>query len=67
MARGDFDPSGEISMKTYDPDKNVKEVRQGNRRLMNMRVLVYGIIGIVVAFALIFLWFAVFAPAGSAA
>jgi hypothetical protein len=60
-------PAEKIAMKTYDPDKNVKEVRQGNRRLMNMRVLVYGIIGIVVAFALIFLWFAVFAPAGSAA
>lgn len=54
-------------MKTYDPDKNVKEVRQGNRRLMNMRVLVYGIIGIVVAFALIYIWFAVFASGGSTA
>ncbi|GLQ55510.1 hypothetical protein [Devosia nitrariae] len=54
-------------MKTYDPDKTTKEVRQGNRRLMNLRVLVYAIIGIVVAFALIYLWFAVFAPGGSAA
>lgn len=54
-------------MKTYDPHKNVKEVRQGNRRMMNMRVLVYAIIGVVVAFALVYLWFAVMAPGGSPA
>ena len=47
---------------TYDPHKNTTEVRQGNRRMMNSRVLIWSLLGIVVAFALIYLIFFVFAP-----
>lgn len=42
-------------METYDPHKTVPEVRQGNRRRMNLRVLVISLIGIVVAFSILLL------------
>jgi hypothetical protein len=42
-------------MQTYDPHKNTTEVRQGNARRMNMRVLVFSTLGIVVLFAIIYL------------
>lgn len=41
-------------METYDPHKNTTEVRQANRRTMNLRVLVLGTLGIVAAFAVIY-------------
>lgn len=44
-------------MQTYDSKKNTTEVRQGNRRLMNMRVLLFSIVAVVIAFALIFFVF----------
>ncbi len=49
-------------MKTYDPGKSTTEVRQGNSRLMNMRVLLFSTVGVLVALGLVFLWFFVFAP-----
>jgi len=49
-------------MPTYDPHKSTTEVRQGNRRLMNMRVLVFSLIGIVLLFGILYLVFALSAP-----
>jgi hypothetical protein len=44
-------------METYDAHKSTTEVRQGNKRKMNTRVLLISMIGVVIAFALIFLVF----------
>lgn len=41
-------------METYDPHMNTTEVRQANRRTMNFRVLVIGMVVVVAAFAVIF-------------
>lgn len=41
-------------MRTYDTHKNTTEVRQGNRRMMNTRVLVISLLIVVLAFALIY-------------
>ena len=41
-------------METYDPKKNDTEVRQASPRKMNLRVLVFSLIGVVVLFAIIF-------------
>ena len=48
---------------TYDPHKTNTEVRQGNGRMMNARVLIWSIGGVVLAFILIYLIFFVMAPA----
>lgn len=48
---------------TYDPHKSTTEVRQGNRRMMNSRVLIWSLGGVVIAFILIYLIFVGFAPA----
>jgi flagellar basal body-associated protein FliL len=42
---------------TYDAHKSTTEVRQGNRRQMNLRVLIISVILIVVAFAAIYVFF----------
>lgn len=42
-------------METYDPKKNRTEVRQGNPRKMNLRVLIMSLSGIIVLFAVIYL------------
>ncbi len=42
-------------MQTYDPQKNTTEVRQGNARRMNLRVLVWSMLGVVVLLAIIYL------------
>jgi hypothetical protein len=44
-------------MQTYDAHKSTTEVRQGNKRKMNTRVLLFSLVGVVIAFALIFLVF----------
>jgi hypothetical protein len=44
-------------MRTYDAHKSTTEVRQGNSRHMNLRVLVISTAIVVVAFALIFFFF----------
>ena len=43
---------------TYDPHKNTTEVRQGNKRTMNLRALVIALLGIIIAFALIYFFYA---------
>ncbi|MHA6297344.1 hypothetical protein [Devosia sp. CAU 1758] len=50
-------------METYDPNKNKTEVRQANPRRMNLRVLIFSLIGIVVLFAVIYLVFGMMQPA----
>jgi hypothetical protein len=50
-------------METYDADKSTTEVRQGNRRMMNLRVLIFSSVAVIVAFALIWLAFSLL-PAG---
>lgn len=49
-------------MKTYDAHKSTTEVRQGSKRLMNFRVLIWSMLGIIVAFGLVYLVFAGMAP-----
>lgn len=49
-------------MRTYDAHKSTTEVRQGSSRLMNFRVLIWSLIGIVLAFGLIYLIFFAMAP-----
>lgn len=49
-------------MQTYDPGKSTPEIRQGSRRLMNLRVLVFSLLGLIIAFGLIYLLFFIFAP-----
>jgi len=49
-------------MRTYDAHKSTPEVRQGSGRLMNFRVLLWSVLGIVLAFALVYLIFFVIAP-----
>ena len=45
-------------METYDPHKSRTEIRQGSSRMMNMRVLVLSLLGIVVLFAILYLVYA---------
>ena len=49
-------------MQTYDPHKSNTEVRQGSGRMMNFRVLLWSLLGIVLAFGLIYLGFSLFTP-----
>ncbi|HTJ56765.1 MAG TPA: hypothetical protein VL418_04265 [Devosiaceae bacterium] len=44
-------------METYDPHKSTVEVRQGDRHQMNKRALIISMIVVIIAFALIYLWF----------
>ena len=48
-------------MQTYDSHKSTTEVRQGSRRLLNFRVLVWSLFAVILAFGLIYLFFFVFA------
>jgi hypothetical protein len=47
----------ESVMETYDPHKTKTEVRQASPRKMNLRVLTFSLIGVVVAFVVIYLIF----------
>lgn len=42
-------------MPTYDPHKSKVDVRQGNSRKMNSRVLVISLVAVVVILAIVFL------------
>lgn len=42
-------------METYDPQKSTTDVRQASPRKMNARVLVTSMIGVIVAFVIIYL------------
>lgn len=49
-------------MKTYDPQKSETEVRQGNSRKMNLRVLIFSMVGVVVLLAIIYAIYAGMQP-----
>jgi hypothetical protein len=49
-------------METYDPHKSTNDVRQGNRRMMSMRVLVFSVIGILIVFAILYVIFTMNTP-----
>ena len=51
-----------MAKETYDPHKSTTELRQGDRRQMNMRVLFMSIAAIIVAFALIYFFAYPFGP-----
>ncbi len=48
--------------KTYDAEKTATEVRQASPRLMNFRVLLWSLLGILVAFGVIYFVFMAGAP-----
>jgi len=50
------------AMRTYDAEKSTNEVRQGSGRLMNFRVLIWSVLGVILAFGLIYLVFYAMAP-----
>lgn len=51
---------------TYDPHKTKSEVRQGNSRMMNSRVLIWSIGGVILAFIILYMIFFAFAPPATA-
>lgn len=52
-------------METYDAHKSTAEVRQGSRRLMNFRVLILSLIGIVAAFGILYAISTAIQPGGT--
>jgi len=50
-------------METYDPHKSTTEVRQASPRKMNARVLVMSLIGVVIAFVVIYIVYSMAMPA----
>lgn len=49
-------------METYDPQKTATEARQASPRKMNLRVLVFSLVGVVVAFVVIYAIFTMMQP-----
>ena len=49
-------------MRSYDSNKTTPEVRQGSSRLMNARVLIWSLLGVILAFGVIYVIFFVLAP-----
>jgi hypothetical protein len=49
-------------MQTYDPQKSATETRQANPRKMNLRVLIFSLVGIIVLFAIIYIVFTMAQP-----
>lgn len=52
-------------METYDAHKTTPEVRQGSRRMMNLRVLILSLVGIVAAFGILFAISTAIQPGGT--
>jgi len=52
-------------METYDAHKTTPEVRQGSGRLMNLRVLILSLIGIVAVFGILFAISTAIQPGGT--
>jgi hypothetical protein len=53
-------------VKTYDPHKSTNEVRQASPRKMNFRVLIVSLIGILIAFAALYVVYNYAVPAPTA-
>jgi hypothetical protein len=49
-------------METYDPQKSSTEARQASPRKMNLRVLIFSLIGIVLLFAIVYLVYTMAQP-----
>lgn len=49
-------------METYDPKKSATEVTQANPRKMNLRVLIFSLVGIVLLFAIVYLVYTMAQP-----
>ena len=52
-------------MDTYDAHKTTPEVRQGSRRLMNLRVLILALVGIVAVFGILYAISTAIQPGGT--
>jgi hypothetical protein len=52
----------ETRMETYDPQKSSTEARQASPRKMNLRVLIFSLVGIVVLFAIVYLVYTMAQP-----
>jgi len=52
-------------MRTYDSEKSTVEVRGGDRHQTNKVALIVGTIAVIVLFALIYWWFAVYGGGNS--
>ena len=50
-------------METYDPHKSATETRQASPRKMNARVLMFSLIGVVLAFVVIYFIYSMAMPA----
>lgn len=59
-------PIKDITVKTYDPHKSTNEVRQASPRKMNFRVLIVSLIGILIAFAALYVIYNYAVPAPTA-
>jgi len=49
-------------MANYDPHKNTTETRQAGKSTMNLRVLLFSLLGAVVLFALVFIIYTMMQP-----
>ncbi|RYH05978.1 MAG: hypothetical protein EON57_06960 [Alphaproteobacteria bacterium] len=52
-------------METYDAKKTTPEVRQGSGRMMNLRVLILSLVGIIAVFGILFAISTAIQPGGS--
>jgi hypothetical protein len=52
----------ETAMETYDPQKSSTEASQANPRKMNLRALLFGLFGIIVLFAIVYMVFTMNQP-----
>ena len=52
-------------METYDAHKSTTEVRQGSRRMMNLRVLILSLVGIVAVFGILYAISTAIQPGGT--
>jgi type II secretory pathway pseudopilin PulG len=49
-------------METYDPHKSTTEVRQASPRKMNARVLAMSLVGVIIAFVIIYIIYSMAMP-----
>jgi len=52
-------------MQTYDAHKSTTEARQGSRRMMNFRVLILSLIGIIAVFGILYAVSTAIQPGGT--
>ena len=52
-------------METYDTHKSTTEVRQGSRRMMNLRVLILSLVGVIAVFGILYAISTAIQPGGT--